>query len=78
MKYQVNIQLIKKQRLQKGLTLQQMADFLGIDSKANYYKREVGDTNFKSAELPVISEVLGINFEKIFVKSLRKSKQGLS
>lgn len=74
MEYQVNIDLIKQARLSKGLTLQQMADRLGIGSKANYYKRESGDTNFKSSELPVISDVLGIKFEKIFVKTLRKSK----
>lgn len=75
MKYRINTDLIKQHRLERGLTLQQMADALGIDSKANYYKRENGDTNFKSEELPIISKTLGIKFEKIFVKSLRKSKQ---
>lgn len=74
MKYQVNIKLIKQRRIEEGLTLKQMADALGIESKANYYKRENGDTKFKSSELPIISDVLNIDYKKIFIKTLIKSK----
>lgn len=75
MQYQVNIDLIRKKRIEKNITLERMAMQLGIDNKASYYRREIGETNFKSAELPIISQILGISLEKIFVRSLRKSKR---
>ncbi|KRK40847.1 helix-turn-helix transcriptional regulator [Loigolactobacillus bifermentans] len=78
MQYQVNLKFIKEERLKRELTLQQMADKLGVKSKSDYFKRETGDTNFKPAELPVLAELFGVDLEKIFVKSFRKSKQEVS
>lgn len=75
MLYEVNLAAIKKARLSKGFTMDKMAKFLGLDGKSNYYKRENGITNFKSTELPVLCDVLDLNYEKIFVKTLRKSKR---
>ncbi|BBA82933.1 MULTISPECIES: helix-turn-helix domain-containing protein [Lactiplantibacillus] len=76
MSYQINLELVKKSRLNKGLTQQQMADMLGLDSKSSYSKRENGDTNFKSNEVPALAEILGleIDFKNFFSKTLRKKK----
>lgn len=73
--YEIDLQLIKQARLEKGYTLEEMSKKLGIKGKSNYFKRENGDTEFKSTELPMLSDLLDIDYEKIFVKSLRKSKQ---
>ncbi|MFG1200441.1 phosphate transport system regulatory protein PhoU, partial [Pediococcus acidilactici] len=44
--------------------MERMAKFLDLDGKSNYYKRENGMTNFKSTELPVLCDVLDLNYEK--------------
>lgn len=75
MDYVLNLELIKKRREEKNLTLQQMADALGIGDRWTYYKRENGDTNFKASEIPIIVSVLDIPYQKIFDKKLRKSQQ---
>lgn len=72
MSYQIDLKLIKDQRIKKGFTLQQMAGRLGLDSKSNYYKRENGDTSFKSSELPVLSKVLDIDMQHFFIKKVAK------
>lgn len=74
MGYTINLSLIKNTRIKNGITLEQMSNYLGLGSKADYFKRENGDTNFKSTELPIICDVLNIKLEKIFIKPLRKSK----
>lgn len=40
-----------------------MADMLGLDSKSSYSKRENGDTNFKSNEVPALAEILGLEID---------------
>ena len=73
--YQINIQLIKNKRLEKGYTLLQMANSLGLKGKTDYFRRESGETKFKSEELPIVCEVLDIDLKKIFVKTFLKSKR---
>lgn len=77
MQYQLDLELIHEKRIEKGFTTQQMADFLGVKGKSSYSKRESGETGFKSVEIPVLSDILGIPIGKIFVKTLRKSKHHL-
>lgn len=70
MAYQININLIKQKRLEKGYTLQEMATFLGLKGRTEYYKREHGDTRFTSVELPVLSKKLGISMNRFFIKKI--------
>ena len=56
MTYTVNLQLIKNKRLEYGYTMQEMAEFLGLKTRADYFKRENGDTRFKTVELPILSK----------------------
>ncbi|VDG33334.1 hypothetical protein [Lactobacillus plantarum subsp. plantarum] [Lactiplantibacillus mudanjiangensis] len=77
MDYEINLKLVKSRRIQKGLTQKQMADLLGLEGRSSYNKRENGEINFKSTEIPIISEALGIeiDFKNFFSKTLRKSKR---
>ena len=75
MEYKVNLKLIKAKRLEKNLTLEDMSKKLGFPSKTKYFRRENGDYNFRSEELPKVANILDIPLEKIFIKSYRKSKQ---
>jgi len=74
MSYEVNLKLVKSKRNQKGFTQKQMAEILGLEGKSSYNKREKGEINFKSAEIPILSETLGIeiDFKNFFSKTLRK------
>lgn len=75
MTYELNLELIKQKREQKKMTLQQMADALGIKDRWSYYKRENGDYQFKASEIPLLVTELGIPYQKIFDVKLRKSQQ---
>lgn len=70
----LNISLIRKQRREKNISARYMSKMLGI-SESSYSRRESGDANFKAEELPTVSKVLDIPFEKIFIKMLLKSKE---
>lgn len=72
MNYSLNLQLIKEQRIKKKLTLEEMAHCLGLSGKSDYFKRENGDTKFKTTELPILSNKLGIPFEKFFNHDVEK------
>lgn len=71
---EVNLQLIKQARLEKGYTLQDMADLMGFKNKTKYYRREVGEYNFKAEELPMISNLLNIPLKKIFTQNVSKTE----
>lgn len=72
MAYKINLQLIKQKRLEKKLTLQEMAEALGLGSKSDYYKRESGDTRFKSTELPLLATKLGVPINSFFTPNVEK------
>ncbi|MHC9537742.1 helix-turn-helix domain-containing protein [Dellaglioa sp. BT-FLS60] len=71
--YQVNLELIKSKREAKGYSFQKMADLMGFKDKAKYYRRETGEYSFKSEELPVLANVLGITLKKIFIFEVSKN-----
>lgn len=72
MTYSLNLRLIKSKRKNKKITLEEMANALGLSSKSDYFKREAGITKFKSTELPIVSNQLGIPIEKIFTSKVEK------
>lgn len=74
MTYSLNLRLIKHKRKNKKITLEEMANALGLSSKSDYFKRETGITKFKSTELPIISNRLGIPIEKIFTSKVEKTE----
>ena len=69
--FTVDLEYIRKIRIKKGYSLQRMVNLMGILDKTKYYRREIGEVNFKPEELPVIAIVLEIPLEKIFKKKFR-------
>ncbi|MDT2845507.1 helix-turn-helix domain-containing protein [Enterococcus thailandicus] len=72
--YKVNLKLIKQKRELKGYSLKEMADLMGFNDKAKYYRREAGEYNFKSEELPQLAKILNIPISKIFTHEVAKKE----
>lgn len=72
MAYSINLRLIKEKRLEKKYTLQDMATYLGLKSKSDYFKRENGDTRFKSIELPLLAAKFDVPIESFFKHNVEK------
>lgn len=72
MTYTINLQLIKDKRHEYGYTMQEMAETLGLKTRADYFKRENGDTRFKSVELPILSKKLHIPISHFFNQKVEK------
>ncbi|UAW59551.1 helix-turn-helix domain-containing protein [Limosilactobacillus reuteri] len=72
MSYTVDLQLIKNKRQEYGYTMQDMAGFLGLKTRADYYKRENGDTRFRTVELPILSNKLHTPISHFFNQKVDK------
>lgn len=72
MAYTVNLQLIKSKREKYHYTLQEMADFLGLKTRSDYFKRENGDIKFKSVEMPLLSKKLHTPISRFFTPEVDK------
>ncbi len=62
-------QNLKKQRLQKNISQQQIADALGYKNKSDYNIRETGEKELKLGEIEAICFNFGIPISAIFVQS---------
>ncbi|WP_373300837.1 helix-turn-helix domain-containing protein [Levilactobacillus wangkuiensis] len=74
MTYVVNLTLISESRKKQNLSMKYMAEKLGLRGKSNYFQREKGRVPFKATELRQVSDILGIEPQKILLKSLSKSQ----
>ncbi|EOT30545.1 XRE family transcriptional regulator [Enterococcus saccharolyticus] len=70
--YKMNLELIKKARIEKGDSLQKMVNLIEVLDKTKYYRRENGIINFKPEEIPLIAHILEIPLEKMFIKVSKK------
>lgn len=70
----INLNLIKRERTRKGLTMAYMATKLGLSGAEKYYRRENGTYKFQVNEIPILASVLNIPMEKIFRSKLLKSQ----
>jgi hypothetical protein len=61
--YVVNLELIRKTRIEKGYSLQKMVNLI-----------EIGLVSFKPEEIPLIACILEIPLEQMFVKVSKKKK----
>ena len=57
---------LRQIREEKGLTCEQMAEQLGLQTKAGYNKKENGRTKFTLQEAKKVSEILGMSIDDIF------------
>lgn len=53
-------------RNQKGISAETMAEILGLETKAAYYKKEVGSVKFTLAEAKKIADYFELPIEEIF------------
>ncbi|WP_302297026.1 helix-turn-helix transcriptional regulator [Mitsuokella multacida] len=53
-------------RKEKGLTCEDMAELLGLDTKGAYSKKELGRTKFSLDDAKKISNALGKSIDDIF------------
>jgi len=60
---------LRELRAQKGITAQMMAERLGLETKASYYKKETGAVKFSLLEAKEISDYLGMSIEEVFFAS---------
>ncbi|MDT2597097.1 helix-turn-helix domain-containing protein [Enterococcus dongliensis] len=70
--YAVNLKLIKEKRVEKGYSFSKIADLMGFNDKAKYYRREKGEYKFNPEELPAVAKILDIPISKIFVLKVSK------
>lgn len=57
---------LRELRKEKGLTCEDMAKLLGLDTKAAYNKKELGRTKFSLDDARKVSRVLGKSIDDIF------------
>lgn len=63
----LNLEIIRSKRVEKNLTLKDMAEKLNLSNASNYQKYENGTYKFKAEMLPILSEVLDEKMENFFI-----------
>lgn len=61
----VNLGFIRHRRKELGLTQEQMAEFLNVP-RTFYNRREIGRTNFKAVEMPILAAKLMVTIEQLY------------
>lgn len=62
----IDLELIKKLRVQRDYSLQEMAEKLGFKNASTYFKYESGEYSIKADMLPKIADVLDCKIENFF------------
>lgn len=63
----IDLPFIAKRRIERGLTLQDMAESLGFKNASTYLKYEKGEYDFKANHLPVLAKKLRCGLHDFFV-----------
>lgn len=71
---QLNLNYIKRRRIELGLSLQELANELGFKNASTYLKYENGDYLFKAEVLPILSITLKCEIENFFTKQIAKTE----
>ncbi|MDO4794171.1 MAG: helix-turn-helix transcriptional regulator [Filifactor alocis] len=64
----VNLEFIKKRRVEKNISQQKMAEMLGFKNASTYLKYESGEYAFKAEMLPELSRILKTDIKNFFTK----------
>ncbi|QTD41946.1 helix-turn-helix transcriptional regulator [Sporosarcina sp. Te-1] len=62
----VNFELIRKTRIKKGISTEEMSSLLGYEAPNAYFRKEKGDRRFSVKDIVKISGLLGIPIQKLF------------
>ena len=57
---------LKKLRVERNVSAEEMSKILGLETKAAYYKKESGNVKFSLLEAKRISDFFNIPIEEIF------------
>lgn len=63
----INLELIREKRKEKGYTMNQMARKLKLTNESMYSKRENGHYKFKAEEIMMLSKILDIPMNHLFL-----------
>lgn len=69
----LNLEYIKKRRLELGKSQQEMAEHLGMKNASTYLKYENGTYAFKAEQLPALAEALNCKISDFFIKNVAKT-----
>lgn len=69
----INLIFIKDRRIALGITLQEMADILGLKNASTYLKYEKGEYLFKAIQLPALAQKLECNISNFFESNFAKT-----
>lgn len=61
----MNFRELKVERIRKGITPKQMAEYLGLQFTDTYYKKERGEIKFTPEQIALASQILELSPEKI-------------
>lgn len=61
-----DLEYVRSRRVERGLTLQEVAQHLGMCDKSAYSKYEAGTYQFRASMLPELARVLGCSIESFF------------
>ncbi|MGG1880167.1 helix-turn-helix transcriptional regulator [Paenibacillus cisolokensis] len=61
----INYSKLKRLRLEKKISLQEMADALGLQTAGGYSRVESGENKLKAEHLPVLAEKFGLSLNKL-------------
>lgn len=65
---------LKKLRVERNISAEDMSKILGLETKAAYYKKESGNVKFSLMEAKKISDFFNIPIEEIFFSNEVSSK----
>ena len=65
---------LKKLRVERNISAEDMSKILGLETKAAYYKKESGNVKFSLIEAKKISDFFNIPIEEIFFSNEVSSK----
>lgn len=69
----LNLDFIKKRRVELNISLQEMAENLGFKNASTYLKYENGTYAFKAEQLPLLSKILKCNITDFFGQNIAKT-----
>lgn len=66
---QIDIDLIKKARIEKGLSVLEVSEALGYKSYVAYYRKEEGMRKFNTNDVLALSKLLDLDLKDIFLNN---------
>lgn len=62
--------ILKRERIANGVTMQKLADVIGVKTIGSYYRKEVGLLNFSLKEAILLARFYGKTVEELFGAAL--------